>query len=94
MAATQITLVQDVSHKDLANELKAKTLDNAGKLIITSAVEKSLIVPQGSTWDLSSYTCIEFTGNARLVCEPGSRLHGAGGVLRFRDESRFIVGKE
>lgn len=94
VAATQITLIKDMSINEFLNEFKIMTPADFQVLVITSNREKSLIIPKGSTWDLSSYISIEFAGNARLVCEPGSRLHGAGGVLRFRGESRFIVGKE
>lgn len=75
-----------------------KDAQDLEKLIITSSSGKSLIIKKDTTWDLSrvagTNTIIEFAGNARLVCEPGARLHGTGGVLRFVDDARLIVGKE
>lgn len=68
------------------------------KLIIKSSSARSVIIDKNSTWDLSSFSgknkIIEFAGNARLVCRPGAKLIGKGGVLRFTDDSRWLVGKE
>ena len=68
------------------------------KLIIKSSTARSIIIDKNSTWDLSSFSgknkSIEFAGNARLICRPGAKLIGNGGVLRFTDSSQWIVRKE
>lgn len=96
--AKVITLVNDVVHNGVGSPFEIPERVHGDKLVITSTSHKAVIIRKGSTWDLSdlssTYKTIEFAGNARLVCEPGSRLHGTGGVLRFVDEARFIVGKE
>lgn len=95
-AAKIINLDKDFVHRGEGNvSLIPTSSDHSEKLTITSTSHKAIIIKQNGTWDLSNigYASIEFAGNARLVCEPGSRLHGTGGVLRFVDEARFIVGK-
>ncbi len=96
-----IELSEDVVHFGLGSPFIAgETFGSAGpeKLVIMSNTGNALIIKKGSTWDLSSFSgknkIIEFAGNARLVCEPGAQLHGTGGVLRFVDDARLIVGKE
>lgn len=95
-AAKIINLDKDFVHKGEGNvSLFPLSSDHSEKLTIISTSHNAIIITQNSTWDLSDigYACIEFAGNARLVCEPGSRLHATGGVLRFIDEARFVVGK-
>ncbi len=95
-AEKTINLDKDIVHVSQGGiSLLPTSSDHSEKLTITSTSHKAIIIKQNGTWDLSNigYACIEFAGNARLVCESGSRLHGTGGVLRFVDEARFIVGK-
>ena len=98
LQATRIVLANDVVHNGVGSPFKVSERAHGDKLVITSTSHKAVVIKKGSIWDLSdlasTYKTIEFAGNARLVCEPGSRLHGTGGVLRFVDEARFIVGKE
>lgn len=99
--AKVIELGHDIVHEGKGSPfIASETFGVYGpeKLVITSDSAKALILKKDSTWDLtsfsSSYKIIEFAGNARLVCESGSQLQGNGGVLRFVDEARLIVGEE
>ncbi len=64
------------------------------KLIITSKTGKSVIITPTGSWDLSTFNTknkiIEFSGNAKLVCKPGSKIMGYGGTIRFAGHSRWI----
>lgn len=91
-----VTLHEDVVLSEAGDLLGIPhSSEDSEKLTITSHSHKSIIIKENGRWDLAQkgYASIEFAGNARLICEPGSRLHGTGGVLRFVDEARFIVGK-
>jgi hypothetical protein len=62
------------------------------KLIISSTTGNSLVVKKGTSWDLRKEAKeIEIAGNACLIIEPGAKIIGNGGVLRFKDTSRCIM---
>ena len=60
------------------------------KLIIISKTGNAIRVTKNSIWDLSSFKSktIEFAGNAKLICEPGSRLLFDNTRIRFTQNSR------
>ena len=64
------------------------------KLIITSSQGKSLIIKKGAIWDLrKEANVIEIAGNTKFILEPGSKLIGNDGILRFKDDAQFIIRK-
>lgn len=64
------------------------------KLIIRSKAGKNIIIQPDGTWDLTSFNTknriIEIAGNTKLICKPGAKIIGGGGVLRFTESASFI----
>jgi len=91
LQAEVVTLEHDLRHTGKGSPFKTSQSE---KLVITSTSKKAVILTSGCVWDLSNHFNVEFAGNAKLMCESGSQLHGNSGVLRFVDEAQFVVGKE
>ena len=108
--SSDVRIVSSTTVFDLKNDLiisgyaspffADKTFGQNGpeKLVIKSQNNSCVIIDTHSTWDITSfsgkYKTIEFAGNARLLCRPGSKLIGKGGVLRFTDNAQWIITKE
>lgn len=96
--AITVDLTSDILITDILSPfIAAPTFgaSRAAKLKITSKTGHSVIVTSTGAWDLSTFNTknkiIEFTGNAKLICKPGAKILGYGGIIRFSQESRFII---
>jgi hypothetical protein len=96
--STIIELTQDIVIGEQGNPFIA--LPSFGSkepahLTISSKTGSAVIIDTNGIWDLSTFNTknkiIVFAGNARLICKPGSKIMGYGGVLRFKDSTRWII---
>ncbi len=99
MSSTTIELTEDIIITGKGSPFVADgTFGEQGPetLVLTSNESRSIIIEKNSSWDLSSFSgknrIIEIAGNARLICKSGAKIIGKGGVLRFKDSARWIVG--
>lgn len=95
---TKIDLTSDLYISELWSPFIADSnfgATRAARLKISSKTGKSVIITSTGAWDLSSFNTknkiIEFTGNAKLVCKPGAKILGYGGIIRFSQDSRCII---
>ncbi len=73
-------------------------LNGPNVLSISSTTPKELRIKSTGVLDLSQFTTpsqiIEFTGQVRLVCEPGARIILNGGIMRFSGQAEWFLEPE
>lgn len=96
--STVIELTQDIVISERGNPFVALPSfgrKEAAQLTISSKTGNAVIVDATGVWDLSTFDTnqkiIVFAGNAKLICKPGSKIVGYGGILRFKDSTRWII---